>query len=81
MTWSQEISQLITDVDQLTSAANVKKSALDASVASTEADKDAAAASVVAATTSAASTTSAAAAAAAATANTLLLLPLLLHLQ
>ena len=55
MTWSQEISQLITDVDQLTSAANVKKSTLDASVASTEADKNAAAASIVSATASFAS--------------------------
>ena len=55
MTWSQEISQLITDVDQLTSAANVKKSVIDASVASTEADKNAAATSVVSATASFAS--------------------------
>ena len=55
MTWSQEISQLITDVDQLTSAANVKKSELDASVASTEADKNAAAASITSATASFAS--------------------------
>ena len=55
MTWSQEISQLITDVDQLTSAANVKKSELDASVASTETDKIGAEASIVSATASFAS--------------------------
>lgn len=29
MTWSQEITQLVTEVDQLTAAVNVKKQALD----------------------------------------------------
>ena len=54
MSWSQEISQLVTEVDQLTSSVNVKQTALDASVAAAELNKTLAANNAVAAANSAA---------------------------
>lgn len=54
MSWSQEISQLVTEVDQLTSSVNIKQATLDASVATAELNKNLTANNALAAANSAA---------------------------